>query len=68
MNLIEYLNSYNGRLVVDGVDVSMLTLDHTQTHSVITLIPKTASTTVSGGTNRVQSVDNGHVYRFTVKQ
>lgn len=68
MNLIEYLNSYNGRLLVNGVDVSTLTLDHTQTHAVITLVPKTVPTAVSGGANRVQTVDNGNVYRFTVKQ
>lgn len=68
MNLIEYLNSYNGCLMVDGVDVSTITLDHTQTSTVINLIPKNAPTAVSRGDNRVQVVGGTDVYRFTVKQ
>lgn len=67
MNLIEYLNSYNGRLMVDGVDVSTLTLDHTQTSTIINLIPNTMATTASRGDNRVQAVGSDDVYRFTVK-
>ena len=67
MNLIDYINTYKGNILVDGVQESKVTLDSIQVMSTLTLVPPTAvSRTVSQG-NRVQSAVDSGVYRFTVK-